>query len=233
MAFSHGSKAKGLLNGYDLSSYLRGISFSGSLDTADASVMGLTSKQYVTGMLDANLSLDGVFDGAAGAQDEIISGIFDASTVADQFVYCPQGYATLGQPAYGFEGNKNAYEVSTPIGDVASWTAGIQSNVGWERGIILHPYQAEGAGGNTTGVDQTASTSNGASAYLQVASGALLAVKVQDSADNSVWADVAGLTFSTLSTRGFQRLAVTGTIRRYVRVLWTGTGTFAVSFNRK
>jgi len=82
----------------------------------------------------------------------------------------------------------------------------------------------------------------GAQAYLQVASvvGTSATVKIQDSADNSTFADVTGLTF-TAATPGAspqtQRLATANnaTIRRYVRAITTGTFTsaiFAVAFMR-
>lgn len=231
MAFSHGSKAKVLLNGYDISPYVKSAGFSGSLDVADTSVLGSTAKQSVTGLLDASVTLDGVYDGSTSASDDIMTQAM--GTTLDNIMYCPQGYAAVGVPAYGFEAHSSSYEVSTDVGDAASWTSQFASNMGFERGLLHHPYQAEVAGGNTTGINNTASSTNGGVGYLQVSAGATLLVKLQDSADNSAWADVAGGTFTVTSVRTFQRLVIAGTIRQYTRCLWTGTGTFAMSFVRK
>jgi hypothetical protein len=232
MAFSHGSKAKVLLNGYDVSNFVKSASFSGSLDTAETSVMGNTSKQFVTGLLDGSMSLDGYFDGATGAIDEIMNSATSVTT--DGIMYFPQGYATLGLPVFGFDANTSSYEVSTDVGDAATWSAQFSSNVGTERGLLHHIFQAEVAGGNTTGIDYGAvSTLNGGAIYMQASAAATLALKLQDSADNSAWADVSGAAFTTVSARSYQRVAFTGTVRRYTRFLWTGTGTFAASFVRK
>jgi hypothetical protein len=79
------------------------------------------------------------------------------------------------------------------------------------------------------------STLFGMQAYLQVTSvvGTSVTVKVQDSADNSTFADVTGLTFTAVapgSAPTFQRLATANnaTIRRYTRVVTTGTFSSAV-----
>lgn len=80
----------------------------------------------------------------------------------------------------------------------------------------------------------------GAQAYLQVTgfTGTSVTVAVQDSADNSSWAAVTGLTFTAVTAApAWQRLATAGsaTLRRYVRAVTTGTftsATFAVMLNR-
>lgn len=87
-----------------------------------------------------------------------------------------------------------------------------------------------------------AQTTYGAQAYLQVTAftGTDVTVKVQDSADNSSFADVTGLTFAqTTSAPGTQRLATanTATLRRYVRAITVTSGgfsscTFAVTLVR-
>lgn len=80
----------------------------------------------------------------------------------------------------------------------------------------------------------------GAQAYLQVTSfaGTSVTVAVQDSADNASFAAVTGLSFTAVvAAPNTQRLATANnaTIRRYLRVVTTGTfnpATFAVALNR-
>ena len=80
----------------------------------------------------------------------------------------------------------------------------------------------------------------GAQAYLQVTSftGTSVTVTVKDSADNSSFTAVTGLTFpAATAAPNTQRLATaaTATIRRYLQVDTTGTfssATFAVVLNR-
>jgi hypothetical protein len=86
----------------------------------------------------------------------------------------------------------------------------------------------------------TLQTAHGAQAYLQVTgfTGTSVTVAVQDSADNSTFAAVTGLTFTAVTAApAWARLATTGnaTLRRYVRVVTTGTfssATFAVVLDR-
>lgn len=83
-------------------------------------------------------------------------------------------------------------------------------------------------------------TAAGAQAYLQVTgfAGTSVTVAVQDSADNSTFTAVTGLTFTAVTAApAWQRLATAGnaTLRRYVRVVTTGTfnpATFAVVLDR-
>lgn len=89
-----------------------------------------------------------------------------------------------------------------------------------------------------TGLDGGASTTFGGQAYLQVESitGTSVTVRIQDSADNSTFANIAGGgLFSAASARGAQRIEITGTIRRYTRAITTGIfseAIFAVQFTR-
>jgi hypothetical protein len=86
----------------------------------------------------------------------------------------------------------------------------------------------------------TLATAFGAQAYLQVTAftGTSVTVEIEDSADDSSWAAVTGLTFTAVTAApATQRLATanTATIRRYLRVITTGTfdpATFAVVINR-
>ena len=229
MAFNHGSKARALLNGFDVSAYLSSMAMAGSMETADVSVMGNTAKQFVTGLMAASITFDGKFD---PAEDVVLAAAMSAGASYDELLYFPSGYGTIGNSVYGFEGFNTAYNIDTSVSDAAKWTGTLESTTGFERGALLHPYQAEVAGGNSTGFDQTTvSTTNGGVGFLNASAGATLIVKIQDSADNSAFADI--LTFSTLSAAGAQRSVIAGTVRRYVRCLWTGTGTFAASFVRR
>lgn len=80
----------------------------------------------------------------------------------------------------------------------------------------------------------------GAQAYLQVTAfaGTSVTVTVQDSADNSSFANVTGLSFTPVTAApNTQRIATsnTATIRRYLRVITAGTFTnavFAVAIDR-
>jgi hypothetical protein len=108
-----------------------------------------------------------------------------------------------------------------------------------DEGQIQQPLGAISAGPvNSTSIDSGGvSTANGMVAYLQVplltlGSATNLAVKMQDSADNSTFADIAGGAFTVIAssittTPAAQRLVISGTIRRYTRAVMTFTGSSA------
>lgn len=78
-------------------------------------------------------------------------------------------------------------------------------------------------------IDTTASADFGGQAYLQVFAATIVdaTIKIQDSADDAAWADVASFGFTALAAgRTAERIAIanTATIRRYVRVVTTTTG---------
>lgn len=95
---------------------------------------------------------------------------------------------------------------------------------------------------NGTGIDTAASAAFGAQAYLQVTAftGTDCTVKIQDSADNVTFADIAGLGFTQITAGpASQRIATsnTATIRRYIRAVTVTTGgftsiTFSVAINK-
>lgn len=94
---------------------------------------------------------------------------------------------------------------------------------------------------NGTSIDTTASASFGYQAYLQVFSigSGTAEITLEDSADNSTFAEISGggsFTDVTASTvERIQSSSDTATVRRYVRVATTGTFTdlvFAVAINK-
>lgn len=95
--------------------------------------------------------------------------------------------------------------------------------------------------GGTGGTVTLTSTHFGLAAYLEVFSvvGTSMTVKLQDSADNTTFADITGAAFTAVlaAARSHQRIetSLTATIRRYVRAITTGTfnpGIFGVAMVR-
>lgn len=238
-AFKHGSKAKAYANGYDLSGYLKSVSFSANADTAETSTLGTTAKTYVGGLKDATLSAEGLFDGAAGAVDVILNTAL--GTEFSLWTVLPHG-DVLANPAYGFQAIHTSYEVSSPVDDVVSVTTEAQSKVAAERGTVYHVLSAEVDAASGTGVDYgSVSSTAGAVGYLQVTaytSGGFngAGIRFQDSADNLAWVDITGMTFATVTAANVsERVATstTATIRRYTRwdLFKPGTGFTSITFS--
>jgi hypothetical protein len=153
---------------------------------------------------------------------------------------------TLGSPTASMVGKQINYDPTRADDGKMTFKVQAQANAyGLEWGVGLTAgIRTDTAATLGTGVDLgTGPLSFGAQAYLQVfgMTGTDATVKIQDSADNATFADVAGLAFTQITTtaRQTQRISVsnTTTIRRYVRAVTVTTGgftslPFAVAFTR-
>jgi hypothetical protein len=238
MAFIHGKSTGVFFNGTNLSSYFNEASVSQDIETAEVTAFGNSAKSYITGLKDGTMSLSGMFDGQQGAIDEVLSAALNTETAAAVTI-TPDG-ATFGKVCMSGASLETSYEISSPVGDVVSASMEVQVTGGVDRGILLAALSAVTVTGVGTAVDNAASSSNGGVAYLHVTANAHNAgstFKVQHSADNTTFVDL--VTFTTVATTatGGERIAVSGTVNRYVRASHTlaGTGsvTYSIAFSRK
>lgn len=169
-------------------------------------------------------------------------------TTADrQMLYC-RGTA-LGSAGASMIGKQINYDGARGADGSLVFSVNGQGNgFGLEWGNLLTPGKlTQVAAGNGTGVDLGTlpiSYSFGWAAYLHVFSftGTSITVKIQDSADNSAWLDLAGAGFAAVSGAApfaAQRITAgatsTATVRRYARIVSSGTfssAIFAVNFVR-
>jgi len=231
MAFSAGTSAKVYVNGYDLSGYLKSAGLGASREMYDSTTLGDTDREYVGGLGDATFSGDGLFeaDSASPKIDDILAAALDL-TASVILTHLPYGDG-LGNRGLGVDGDEATYDIGSPVDELVSVTFEVQSSVGAESLRVLHPIGAETATGNGTGVDNGASSANGGSAYLQVTAhdrttgDETATIKVQHSADDITYADLITFTQIASATPQAQRVAVTGTVNRYVRDNRTMAGT--------
>jgi hypothetical protein len=152
---------------------------------------------------------------------------------ADTLVTYGRG-SSLGSPAascvakqIGYDGNRGA------DGSFSLGVATMSNGYGLEWGRQVTPWlRTDTAATNGTGVDFAAATAFGGQFYLHLTAftGTSVVVKIQDSADNVTFADVAGAAFTSATGPTWERIAIANnaTIRRYVRVATTGTFSNAV-----
>lgn len=151
---------------------------------------------------------------------------------------------TVGAPAACLNGKQVNYDGTRGNDGAFTFAVSAQANsYGLEWGRLLTAgMRTDTAATLGTSYDTGGSLSFGAQAYLHVSAftGTDVTVKIQDSADNSTFADVSGLAFTAVtSAPGTQRIAIsnTATVRRYVRATTVTTGgftsaTFAVVINK-
>lgn len=198
----------------------------------DVSPLNNTGYERLLGRVDGTVEFNSYFNPASSRSHPTLSAVGTASGTANTIVTYAMG-ATIGNPIASLSAKQVDYRVTVnadlSISTTASALAANNAPVEW--GVMLtsgkETYASAGTASAT--VDGGAATSFGATAYLHVfsiASGTAT-VKIQDSADDSTYADVTGLTFTAASAATYERLATAGTatIRRYRRLVITGTFT--------
>lgn len=237
MTFVAGKAGKCYVNGFDLSSFLNKASTKGAADMLDVTVFGNNSKNYISGLLDADIALEGFFDSTAVTGiDAVCAAILGSGTVGS-VAYMPGGDA-IGARGYCALALESDYEVGSAVGEVVGATLAFKTNTGQESVQGLHALGAEVGAVNSASIDNLAASSAGGAGYLHVTTAVALTtatIKIQHSTDNSVFTDL--VTFANVTvTPGYQRIAVAGTVNRYLRsALTTLTGTsitYFAAFNR-
>jgi hypothetical protein len=232
MAFTHGKGAAVLVDEFDLSAFLNTFDGSATADTAEVTTFGNSSKAYVAGTKDATISLGGFFDGAANAVDEVLQAALGGSAI---ITLAPAGVATIGNRCSLADCITTSYSVAASVGDAVTVSAEGQVTGGLLPGVVLASLIARTATGQTAAVDNGASTAGGAKAFLHVTAftGTDVTIKVQESPDNSTWADM--ITFTQATGVTSESGTASGTIDQYLRVDISGTFTsvtFAVALAR-
>ncbi|ANH49229.1 major tail protein 2 [Freshwater phage uvFW-CGR-AMD-COM-C203] len=237
--FAHGKNVNVFINEYDFSTYFNDVSATSTVETAEVSAFGSSAKEYIVGLLDGTVSLSGMFDGTATGTDVVFSAVL-GSTTKQNVIVAPSGHSN-GATAIVLEADDTSYEVSGAIADVVQTSAEFQSSDGVEHGKILSSGAAVSATGSGTSVDNAASSANGGVGFVSVPTNTRngnITVKVQQSADDSTFTDLITFTVVTSTQKTFERVEVTGTVARYLRVNYTvagstGSATPVVAFARR
>lgn len=233
MAFAAGKGARVILNTFDLSAYLKNAGITITKDTLDTTVFTDSAREYIEGQKGGTATLSGLFDGADDTQDEVVQAAFASSSV--QNVCIGLGGLTVGTPVYCARIWDAQYEQGAAFDGLVTFGASLQADGGWERALSLHALAAETTTGSYASQDNAASSSNGGAAYIFVTaqSGAAGTVLVEHSTDNVSFTTLA--TFSSLSGVSTSRVAVSGTVNRYVRgrlSVASTSITFQLAFSR-
>ena len=237
MPAAHGRSSAVFLNAYNVSAFLSSFDSTKTVDTAEVTTFGSTSKAYVTGLRDGTITLHGYFDGGAGALDELMSNILLADTT-NALSICEEGAGAIGNRCTVAQVLDTSYQITGSISDAVGVTAEFQADgtgaSGAYRGIVLGALGTYSNGQNTTSVNNGAASSNGIVANLHlVTAGASTTVNVQHSTNNSTWVTLASFTASSTITS--QTIATTGTVHQWLRVnvVTSGSPVMVVTAARK
>ena len=230
----HGSRTDVLGNGYLLTPFFNNATFGGTRDQAENTTFKMTAKSHVPGLGDSSMSFGGFWAGDIDEADQILQAALGAGDGI--FSYFPATQDVVGNLAYSLQAFETAYDITNPVGGMAGISAAVAAGqgAGIEHGVVSHPLAQENALGNGATVDSgiVGGSLNGGSLVIHIINANNLAVFLQDSADGVTFADLPG-SLAVAAGRSSLRLGIAGTIRRYTRVRWTGTGQFAAVTNRK
>lgn len=217
-----------LLDEFDLSDLFHSATLEQSVDSHDlttyrnSSGVTETAHRRKAGIGDGRWTLQGWWD---DGHDTDLHGLLGAGSVATAVIASTDAE---GDRIRSLLPLQTRYGISDPVGGYVAAEVQIEGD-GVSGGVVLTPLTAKTATGQSSSQDESASSTNGGVAVLHVtaASGTTpsITVKIQDSANDSTWADLAS--FTALAVAGSERItvAVGTTIDRYVRALWTITGT--------
>jgi hypothetical protein len=230
------SKSSGLgdnfyLAGYDLSGDVNSLgAISCPLEFDDLTGIDKLAHERKPLKRDGLLEWVSYFNDAADQAHEALSTL----PTADEMATYARGTA-LGNAAFCIVGKQINYDLNRADNGALRLPVQVMANgFAAEWGVQLTAGKRTDTGAtNGTGVDTTASADFGGQAYLQAFSfaGTDVTVKIQDSADNSAFADVTGLAFTQITGGAplTERISIanTATIRRYVRAVTVTTGGFS------
>ena len=246
MSFVHGSSTRALVNEVEISAEINGWSLGFNRQMSEVTcvgqVAGAAGSNFVPGLMSGALALRGPqqADPTTGLTAEIQQAI--GVDNAFQCTCLPDGIA-VGKPAMMVVGDPTDYAIDATVADAVSMTMTATADESVEMGFVVAAFQAYTADALTgTAVDRGAAigpggvafTTHGAVAWLHVSafSGFTgVVVKVQHSADNSTWADLATFATVTNVATGTQRIVVANgtTVNRYLRASIDVTGTGSVT----
>jgi hypothetical protein len=198
----------------------------------DVSTLCDDAKAYIPGQESSTASFTLIYDEAQAAH----AGTW--ATAGNLPVTFLPGGAAVGDAAFLIDSIRTDYSTTTSVTGTVDASITTQTTGDTGYGVCVAALAAITTDTNGTAVDNAASSTNGGVAHLHVTAFAGLTsdvITIEHSTNNSTWATLA--TFTTVTAATTQRLAVTGTVNRYLRVVddVTGTGscTRLVAFARR
>lgn len=224
------------IGGYDISGDTGSIdTISGSQATIDVTAINQVAHSRLGGLRTGEIDFTAFFDSASVAVGGYVGahGVLSLLPTADELVTVCIGTA-IGSPAACMLAKQINYDGTRNSDGSLTWkTQALSQGFGLEWGELLTAgIRTDSAATSGASQDDGGATAFGAQAYLQVFgfTGTDVTVKVQDSANNSTWADVSGFGFTQITgtTPQAQRIAIANnaTLREFVRVTTVTTGGF-------
>lgn len=223
--------------GYNLAGDIGSLSIRGGPAVLDVTSIDKSAMERIGGLLDGGIDLSGFLNDAAAQLHPVASTLPTTDRQAIVFLA-----STIGASAACMVGKQLDYSGTRAADGSLTFSLPHPANgysLEWGK-LLTAGYRTDTTGTNGASLDNTAASSTGWSAYLQVVAltGTNVVVTLQDSADNAAWATFTSSAFtSATAARTVQRIqgAAGSTVRRYVRAVSSGTftsATFLVALTR-
>ena len=229
MAKESGLNVRLYVMGNDLSGDANALDGAGyTQELMDTTCLENAAMTRMVGRADGSIGVSGYFDNASNKIHATFTSNSGKLPTADQVVLVALSSAA-GDPSVGISAKEADYNVSRSQGAAMTVSSTFSGNgMGGEFGQMLTAHDDTHSSATAgTVVDSGASSSNGASAYLQVISidsGSVI-VNLQEST-SSGGSYTNFMTFSTVAAAGAPtavRQTMAGTLQRYIKVTTTGT----------
>ena len=225
MAFTPGTDTRYFVGSQRFSPYGKSLSVDSSSTQLDTTSLEDTAETFIYGQRNATATLELMLDTEYATQSEFTT-LNTWTTTETPVTIGLQGMDALDNVVL-IGGNASSVTYGAEVSGLVAANVSIQANGGDDWGYVIAPEAAITADGNGAARDLTAQSTNGGVAHLHVTAFTGLTsnvITIEDSADGSTgWATIA--TFATVSGVTSERLAIAGTIKRYVRVVDDVTGT--------
>jgi len=214
-----GRNARVFLGKFEITGYLNSVTLAMSVGMEEDTVFQASSSTFTPTLKSWTLDEGGFF---SRGLDYYLKTVFGLENTPHSFAI--EGATTVGDIVYSGPGPIEAsYEYSSPIGALITASISLQGSGDLERTKTLR-YSSEKATGTGDTLDWGTSGTDGAAGYLHVVgdrTDSTLVVRIQDSPDQTIWTDL--ITFSPTTVITAERIAVSGSVDRYLRAIWEVT----------
>ncbi len=113
------------IGGNDISQYCSSSELGKATDTHDTTAYGEDSKSYTPGLNDSTFSVEGWYDTTASTGPRAVLNAVYATNAASAILRQLEGAGT-GLPQDSFNAIMTAFNETSPVGDVVTWSAEFQ-----------------------------------------------------------------------------------------------------------
>ncbi len=211
--------------GFDLSNDIRDFATSGGPAMLDKTAIDKSAMERIGGVKQGQITGTAHFNPTAARAHPVLAAL----PTTDRIVTL-QVSGAIGGAAASIQSKQVGYDPTRAAdGDLTAAFQFLSNGTPLEWGVMLTAgLRTDSTATNGASWDGAAQTLFGGQFYLHVTAftGTSVTVKIQDSADNSSFADLAGASFTAVSAAPAHQWIATGrtaTVRRYLRVATTGT----------